>query len=56
MSIWLKDLNNMVRQFKESDSKTVDAFISSGRWVRVKDKKDLSNYVAPAKKATKKSK
>ena len=56
MSIWLKDLNNMVRQFKESDTKTVDAFIASGRWKRVKDKNDLSDYVAPAKKTTKKSK
>ncbi len=52
--VWLKDLDNMVRQFKENDTKTIDAFIKTGRWKRVQGRRDLSDYVAP-KKATKKS-
>ena len=53
--VWLKDLDNMVRQFKESDTNTIDAFIKTGRWTKVQGRRDLSPYIAPAKKSTKKS-
>ena len=38
--IWLKDLNNNVKQYKENDKKTIDALISSGRWSRIKNRRD----------------
>ena len=38
--VWLKDLDNMVRQFKENDTKTIDAFIKTGRWKRVQGRRD----------------
>ena len=50
--IWLKDLNNMVRSYKDGDTKTVNALLKTGRWIRVNDKKDLTPYVE--KKITKK--
>jgi len=55
--IWLKDLNNNIRQYKANDTKTIDALISSGRWTQVQGRRNLSPYVEPkvAKKATKKS-
>ena len=52
--VWLKDLNNNVKQYKENDKTTIDALISSGRWTQVKSRRDLSDYVAPAKKAARK--
>ena len=47
--IWLKDLNNNVKQYKEYDKKTIDALISSGRWSRIKNRRDLSPYVETKK-------
>ncbi len=47
--IWLKDLNNNVKQYKENDKKTIDALISSGRWSRIKNRRDLSPYVETKK-------
>tara|TARA_Y100001951_G_scaffold69413_1_gene56292 strand:- start:1339 stop:1530 length:192 start_codon:yes stop_codon:yes gene_type:complete len=54
--IWLKDLNNNVKQYKENDKKTIDALISSGRWFRVKSRRDLSPYVETKKTDKKKTK
>jgi len=51
--IYLKDLNNNIKEFKESDTKTVDALISTGRWVKCSGRKDFSVLNEP-KKATKK--
>ena len=47
--IWLKDINNNVKQYKENDKKTIDALISSGRWSRIKNRRDLSPYVETKK-------
>ena len=47
--VWLKDLNNNVKQYKENDKKTIDALISSGRWSRIKNRRDLSPYVETKK-------
>ena len=56
--VWLKDLNNNIKQYKESDKKTIDALISSGRYIQVQGRRDLSPYVEIKKihkKKTKKS-
>ena len=55
--VYLKNLNSQVREFKDSDTRTVDSMIDSGRWVRVKGLKDCTPHSVPkktAKKATKK--
>tara|TARA_R100000664_G_C2679180_1_gene87925 strand:- start:400 stop:588 length:189 start_codon:yes stop_codon:yes gene_type:complete len=52
--IYLKDLNNNIKELKESDVKTVDALISTGRWVKCSGRKDFS-VLNESKKATKKS-
>tara|TARA_Y100001938_G_C7979980_1_gene373895 strand:+ start:166 stop:357 length:192 start_codon:yes stop_codon:yes gene_type:complete len=54
--VWLKDLSNNIRQYKESDKKTIDSLISSGRWTRVKGRRDLSPYSEAKKTAKKKTK
>ena len=36
-------------QYKEYDKKTIDALISSGRWSRIKNRRDLSPYVETKK-------
>ena len=51
--VYLKNLNSQVREFKDSDTRTVDSMIDSGRWVRVKGLKDCTPYSTP-KKPTKK--
>tara|TARA_R100001082_G_C4364770_1_gene161307 strand:- start:3940 stop:4131 length:192 start_codon:yes stop_codon:yes gene_type:complete len=51
--VWLKDLNNNVRQYKENDTNTINALITSGRWMKIKSRRDLSDYIEP-KKVTKK--
>ena len=53
--IYLKDLSNNIREFKDGDSKTVNAMIDSGRWVKCAGRKDLNDYVKPKKAAKKKS-
>ena len=52
--IYLKNLNSQVKEFKDNDTKTVDACVDSGRWARVKGLKDSTPYSSP-KKATKKT-
>ena len=52
--IYLKNLNSQVKEFKDSDTRTVDSMIDSGRWVRVKGLKDCTPY-SVSKKTTKKS-
>tara|TARA_Y100000034_G_scaffold125388_1_gene174847 strand:- start:618 stop:833 length:216 start_codon:yes stop_codon:yes gene_type:complete len=55
--IYLKNLNSQVREFKETDMRTVDSMVDSGRWTRVKGLKDWTPYSKPKKtkkKATKK--
>jgi len=52
--IYLKNLNGQVREYKDTDTKTVSAFIDSGRWERVKGRKDSSPCVV-AKKSVKKA-
>tara|TARA_Y100001973_G_C5192824_1_gene332128 strand:- start:1029 stop:1226 length:198 start_codon:yes stop_codon:yes gene_type:complete len=57
--IYLKDLNNNIKEFKDSDTKTVEALLNSNRWTRCSGRKDLSDYVEvkkAAKKPTKKKK
>ena len=54
--IWLKDLNNNVKQYKESDKKTIDALISSGRWTQVEGRRNLSPYTKTKKTDKKKTK
>ena len=55
--IYLKNLNNQVKEFKDSDTGTVDAMMDSGRWARVSGRKDFTPYTEPkAAKTTKKSK
>ena len=51
--IYLKNLNSQVREFKDRDTKTINAMVDSGRWLRIQDRKDMTPYSAP-KKATKK--
>ena len=51
--VWLKDLNNNVRQYKENDTNTINALIASGRWIKIKGRRDLSDYI-DSKKVTKK--
>jgi hypothetical protein len=51
--IYLKDLNNNVKEFKDSDTKTVEALIGSGRWKRCAGRKDTTDYIE-VKKAVKK--
>ena len=53
--IYLKNLNGQVKGYKDTDTKTVDSLVDSGRWTRVKGLKDLTPYSKP-KKAKKKSK
>ena len=52
--VWLKDLNNNVKQYKESDKKTIDALISSGRWTQVEGRRNLSPYTKTKKTDKKK--
>ena len=52
--VYLKNLNSQVKEFKDSDTRTVDSMIDSGRWVRVKGLKDCTPY-SVSKKTTKKS-
>ena len=56
--IYLKNLNGQVRVYKDTDTKTVDSLVDSGRWVRVKGLKDTTPYVNSKvkKKSKKKSK
>ena len=56
--VYLKNLNSQVRGYKDTDSKTVNEMIDSGRWVRVKGLKDTTPYVNSKvkKKSKKKSK
>lgn len=54
--IWLKDLNNNVKQYKENDKKTIDALISSGRWTKIQGRKNLSPYAEVKKTIKKKTK
>jgi hypothetical protein len=54
--VWLKDLNNNVRQYKENDTNTINALITSGRWMKIKSRRDLSGYVEPEKVTKKASK
>ena len=57
--VYLKNLNSQVKEFKDNDTKTIDAMVDSGRWTRVSGLKDTTPYSAPkkaAKKTTKKSK
>ena len=44
--VWLKDLNNNVRQYKENDTNTINALITSGRWMKIKSRRDLSDYLS----------
>ena len=52
--IYLKNLNSQVKEYKETDTKTVEALLDSGRWERVKGLKDSSPY-SVAKQSTKKA-
>ena len=52
--IYLKNLNGQVKGYKDTDTKTVEALLDSGRWEKVKGLKDLSPYVV-AKQSTKKA-
>ena len=52
--IYLKNLNSQVRELKETDMRTVDSMVDSGRWTRVKGLKDWTPYSQP-KKAKKKA-
>ena len=54
--IYLKNLNSQVKEFKDRDTKTVDAMVDSGRWTRVSGLKDMTPYSAPKKATKKKSK
>jgi hypothetical protein len=54
--VWLKDLNNNVKQYKESDKKTIDALISSGRWTQVEGRRNLSPCTKAKKTDKKKTK
>ena len=54
--IYLKNLNSQVKEFKDRDTKTVDAMVDSGRWTRVLGLKDMTPYSAPKKATKKKSK
>ena len=51
--IYLKNFSRQVREYKDTETKKVDELLASGRWTRVKGKKDLTPYVEP--KAVKKS-
>tara|TARA_R100000808_G_C2117447_1_gene129667 strand:- start:313 stop:477 length:165 start_codon:yes stop_codon:yes gene_type:complete len=53
--IYLKNLNGIVREFKDGDTSTVDSLIDSGRWERIAGRKDWSPY-NEKKKASKKAK
>ena len=53
--IYLKNLNSQVKEFKDTDTKTVDVMVGSGRWTRVSGLKDWTSYSTP-KKAAKKAK
>jgi len=53
--IYLKNLNSQVKEYKDTDTKTVDTLLDSGRWTRVKGLKDWTLYSKP-KKTKKKSK
>tara|TARA_Y100001938_G_C8061504_1_gene417571 strand:+ start:1301 stop:1489 length:189 start_codon:yes stop_codon:yes gene_type:complete len=48
-------LNAQIKEYKDSDTKTVKFLEGTGQWVRVKGLKDPSSYSAP-KKSKKKSK
>ena len=53
--IYLKNLNSQVKEFKDSDMRTVDVLIDSGRWEKVVGLKDTTPLSIP-KKVVKKSK
>ena len=53
--IYLKNLNGAVREFKDGDTKTVNAMLGSGRLERISGRKDWSPYVEPKKSTKKKS-
>ena len=52
--IYLKNLNGQVKEHKNTDAKTVDALLDSGRWIRVKGRKDSTPYTG-SKKTIKKT-
>ena len=54
--IYLKNLNGIVKEFKDGDTETVNAMLGSGRWERIEGRKDWTPYTASKKKTTKKSK
>ena len=54
--IYLKNLNGQVKEYKDSDTKTVNYLLKSNNWKRIVDRKDLTDYSTPKKKTKKKSK
>ena len=53
--IYLKNLNGQVREYKDQNTKTVNALIDSGRWTRVEGLKDCTPYDESKKRTKKKT-
>ena len=54
--VYLKNLNSQVKEFKDNDMKTINSLIDSGRWIRVKGRKDVTPYSKPKPKPKAKKK
>ncbi len=54
--VYLMNNIGQVDSYKDHQEKTIKSLISSGRWVRINDRKDKTPYAEPkvVKKATKK--
>ena len=52
--VYLKHLNGQVKQYKDSETKTVNYLLSLGIWKRVKGLKDVTPY-SKSKTAKKKT-
>ena len=53
--IYLKNLNGQVKEHKNTDARTIEALLDSGRWTRVKGLKDTAPYAEPKKTIKKKT-
>tara|TARA_R100000152_G_C6617435_1_gene69282 strand:- start:234 stop:410 length:177 start_codon:yes stop_codon:yes gene_type:complete len=56
MSVYLKNINGEVRDFKNIDEKSLKNLLDSNEWVRVNGRKDITPYTEVKKKAKKKAK
>jgi len=52
--IFLKTKNNFIKQYRDTDTKTVNFLINKQGAIRVQGRKDSTPYIEPSKKSKKK--